>query len=276
MTRCAYRMCRARCSLRVKLSWHGGNSVQKNRCPFFFFPPRDSVVVLSLSEPSSSAPSSASPSPISTSESPPSCDLFDLLEPSRLKDVSCSLRRSGVCIDVSGSFGNGRWPATPPKLWRVGVCGADPSACASFDGGIANSAFGFGVVGVFSSPDRALCGALSEVLTSEKAAAIARWPGEAGFWVPVRLTGESALRCSVCRLSGRKTAQSNRGNVCLRRPLQTARWRVEVVESKTGRYVSGWQSSALLRLREADKRAQRLAGDTRPSAGFLPTLGPSD
>lgn len=30
-------MCRAKCSLRVKLNWHGGNSVQKNRCPFFFF-----------------------------------------------------------------------------------------------------------------------------------------------------------------------------------------------------------------------------------------------
>jgi len=251
--------------------------VQKKRCPFFFFPPRDSVVVLSLSESSPSAPSSASPSPISTSESPASWDLSDRFEPSRFRDVSSSLRQSGVCIDVSGPDGKGRWPATPPKLCRVGVCGADPSARACFDGGLANRAFGFGVVGVFSSPDRALCGALSEVLTSVKAAAIARWPAIVGCWLPVRLTADSARRSVLLpsmQTPRRNDTQSNCGSVNLQRPLQTAKWRVEVFESKTGRYASGWPGSALLRLREASKRAQRLADDTRPLAIFQPTLSP--
>lgn len=44
-------MCRARCSLLVKLSWQGGNSVQKNLCPFFFFCGRpESLAMLSSSD----------------------------------------------------------------------------------------------------------------------------------------------------------------------------------------------------------------------------------
>lgn len=60
-----YRMCLAKCSLLVKLRLQGGNSVQKNRCPFFFFEGLlVSLVTLSLSDPSLS---SSSPSPIRTS-----------------------------------------------------------------------------------------------------------------------------------------------------------------------------------------------------------------
>lgn len=82
-----YRICLAKCSLRVKLSVHGGKSVQKNRWPFFFFDGLcESPSMLSLSVASSSF-SSSSPSPISTS-----CDCCcDLSVPSSLR------------VDVTGS-----------------------------------------------------------------------------------------------------------------------------------------------------------------------------
>lgn len=48
-------MCRAKCSLLVKLKLHGGYSVQKNRWDFFFFVDRvPSAATLSTSDPSSS------------------------------------------------------------------------------------------------------------------------------------------------------------------------------------------------------------------------------
>jgi hypothetical protein len=53
------RMWRARCSLRVKLRMQGGYSVQKKRCPFFFFEGRPSPSPLSCSEPSLGGVSSA-------------------------------------------------------------------------------------------------------------------------------------------------------------------------------------------------------------------------
>lgn len=169
------RMCLARCSLRVKLNWHGGNSVQKNRCPFFFLDGLcESLVTLSLSDPSSSAPSSASPSPISTSSEPP--DTTDRFELPRFNDNSSLFVRSGPCAD-GGSSGRGLWPRTPPKLCRVGVSGADSSAGGSISTGgwREKRAFGVGVVGVLSSPCRVRSGALSEVwTTSWEASAIAR------------------------------------------------------------------------------------------------------
>jgi hypothetical protein len=100
------RICLAKCSLLVKLSWHGGNSVQKKRWPFFFFDGRcESLVTLSLSDPSSSAPSSASPSPISTSSEQP--DTVDLFKLPRFKDNSSLLVRSVPCAD-GGSSGSAR------------------------------------------------------------------------------------------------------------------------------------------------------------------------
>lgn len=65
-----YLMCLARCSLRVKLNLHGGNSVQKNLWPFFFLDTRPvSGSTLSASE----ASSPSSESPISTSCEPVDC-----------------------------------------------------------------------------------------------------------------------------------------------------------------------------------------------------------
>jgi hypothetical protein len=96
-----YRMCRARCSLLVKLKWQGGKSVQKNRCPFFFF----EVIfasLLTLSSSETSTPSS-SPPPISTSCEPTDCDdLCELSLISRLGGVLTS------CDGVKGVEGSGR------------------------------------------------------------------------------------------------------------------------------------------------------------------------
>ena len=159
------RMCLAKCSLRVKLSWHGGNSVQKKRWPFFFFDGRcESLVTLSLSDPSSSAPSSASPSPISTSSEQP--DAVDLFELPRFNDSSSLLVRSVPC-DEGGSSGSGRWPRTPPKLCRVGVSGAESSIGLSISAGGCweKRTLGVGVVGVSSPACLERSGALSEEWT---------------------------------------------------------------------------------------------------------------
>lgn len=169
------RMCLAKCSLRVKLNWQGGKSVQKKRWPFFFFDGRcESLVTLSLSEPSSSAPSSASPSPISTSsEVPEALDRFEL---PRFSDASSLFARSGPCAD-GGSSGRGRWPRTPPKLCRVGVSGAESSAGWLISVGCWHEkrTLAVGVVGVFSSRCCERSGALSEVWTiSLETSAIAR------------------------------------------------------------------------------------------------------
>lgn len=100
-------MWRAKCSLLVKLRLHGGKSVQKKRCPFFFLDGRfESLVTLSLSEPSLS---SSSPSPICTSWA-------DAIECADLCDSSllCSLlfEAEGVSLNsrpgVNGDEGSGR------------------------------------------------------------------------------------------------------------------------------------------------------------------------
>lgn len=193
------RMCLAKCSLRVKLNWHGGNSVQKKRWPFFFFDGRcESLVTLSLSDPSSSAPSSASPSPISTS----SDDTVDLFELPRFNDASSFFVRSGPCAD-GGSSGSGRWPRTPPKLCRVGVSGAESSAGVSgpVRCWLEKRTFGVGVVGVLSPPCRERSGALSEVWTmSLEASAIARLAGLSG-----RRPESDTQRNAVCERRQRGT-----------------------------------------------------------------------
>lgn len=145
-------MCRARCSLLVKLRLQGGKSVQKKRCPFFFFDGRfESLVTLSLSDPSLS---SSSPSPICTS-----CpEAVDLCESSLL----CSLlfEAEGVSLSsregVKGDEGSGRWPTSPAKVLRVGVL-ADGSSARSSSAALDSAkklVFGRGVVGVVSSPGR--------------------------------------------------------------------------------------------------------------------------
>jgi hypothetical protein len=93
-------MCRAKCSLRVKLKLQGGKSVQKKRCPFFFLEGRfESLVALSLSEPSLSS----SPSPICTS-------CVDLCASSLL--CSLLLEADGVSLSsragTKGDVGSGR------------------------------------------------------------------------------------------------------------------------------------------------------------------------
>lgn len=163
-----YRMCRARCSLRVKLRLQGGNSVQKKRWPFFFFDGRFvSLVTLSLSEPSLS---SSSPSPISVSRCE-AMDCVDRWEPPRLS----SLFVEGVSLSsragVKGEDGSGRWADRPEaKLLRVGVFAAASSAARMssmlLDSG-KNLLLGRGVVGVVSSPVRPDgSGTVSVVLTA--------------------------------------------------------------------------------------------------------------
>lgn len=138
----------------MKLKLHGGNSVQKKRCPFFFFDGRPfSLVTLSLSDPSLS--SSSSPSPICTS-SAVSTDCVDVCDWPRLKlllveGVSLSSREG-----VNGEEGRGRCPAIPMKLLRVGVLregSSDLTSSALFES-LRNLASGRGVVGVVSSPER--------------------------------------------------------------------------------------------------------------------------
>ena len=115
----SYLMCRARCSLRVKLNLQGGKSVQKNRCPFFFFDTRPvSGSMVSISE-------AASPSPSDSSMSI-SCEIFDEKD---CCDCPREMSVSGLCGDENelrnGEVGRGRWPLMPPKLSLVGVFGAD-------------------------------------------------------------------------------------------------------------------------------------------------------
>lgn len=162
-------MCRARCSLLVKLRWQGGKSVQKKRWPFFFFEACfASLLTLSLSEPSRA---SSSPPPISTSWEPTDCE--ERCEFSRLR----ALFLLGVVLSsregVKGDVGSGRWAARPPKLLRVGVF-ADGSSARGSSAGLEsakNLELGRGVVGVVSSPGRPGGGSGTErvVLTAWKA-----------------------------------------------------------------------------------------------------------
>ena len=149
-----YRMCLAKCSLLVKLRLQGGKSVQKKRCPFFFFDGLPlSLFTLSLSDPSLS--SSSSPSPICTS-SAASADCVDvcdcpLLRLLLMEGVSLSSREG-----VNGDDGRGRCPVMPMKLLRVGVLREASSLRVSsplFES-LTNVVPGRGVVGVVSSPER--------------------------------------------------------------------------------------------------------------------------
>lgn len=123
-----YRMCRARCSLRVKLSLQGGKSVHQNLWPFFFLDGRPSASTLSASEPISSSSSS------SISTSCDSTDWVDLCESPRCA-ISGLTVVSGFegCENelAKGEVGNGRWPVTPAKVALVGVLGAETSAVAA-------------------------------------------------------------------------------------------------------------------------------------------------
>jgi hypothetical protein len=147
-------MCLAKCSLLVKLKLQGGKSVQKKRCPFFFFEGLFvSLSTLSLSDPSLS--SSSSPSPICTSwieltDCVDLCD-FPLLLVLLFEGVSLSSR-----VGTKGDEGSGRCPARPGKVLRVGVFAEGSSVRTSWAGleSVPNVLFGRGVVGVVSSPER--------------------------------------------------------------------------------------------------------------------------
>ena len=151
-----YLMWRARCSLLVKLSLHGGNSVQKNLCPFFFLDGLPSASTLSASE---TAPS-PSDSPISTSsDSSAACGC----DSSRF-DTSCLSSTEdggGGCggdtkVLLKGEVGRGRCELIPLNVGFVGVVGAD---WVESSGGREGTIFGGrwtgarGVVGVVASAE---------------------------------------------------------------------------------------------------------------------------
>src|SRR5438552_16145693 len=80
LTKCTNLICLAKCSLRVKLSLHGGKFSQKKRCPFFFFDALDpSVPAISPSDGSLSSESS-----MPTSSDP--LDANDRFESPRCRD----------------------------------------------------------------------------------------------------------------------------------------------------------------------------------------------
>lgn len=147
-------MCRARCSLRVKLNLHGGNSVQKKRCPFFFldgFPV--SASTLSASEP----PSPSSESSISISWD--SADRTDRWESPRLAIPGLVVPNGCVWMLkelLNGELGRGLWPLMPPKSRDVGVLGVDCAEFSPGSGGAERRGVGGcmgarGVVGVVAS-----------------------------------------------------------------------------------------------------------------------------
>lgn len=155
---------------------HGGKSVQKNRCPFFFFDGRfASLEALSLSD---SSLSSWSPSPMCTSclaatDWVDGCDVC-LLRSLLFDGVSLSSREG-----TNGELGSGRWAARPAaKLLRVGVL-ADASSTRASSAPLdaaKNLLLGRGVVGVVSSPARAgrASGTVSVVLTAWKVDMVGR------------------------------------------------------------------------------------------------------
>lgn len=115
----SYLMCLARCSLLVKLSVHGGKSVQKKRCVFFFlFGTFPESLPLSPGEPECSTSTSES----SMSISAESLDFRDRWESFRFGVFALGnlaiWARSG-----KGDFGSGLCAAMPPagKLALVGV-----------------------------------------------------------------------------------------------------------------------------------------------------------
>lgn len=150
-----HRMWRARCSLLVKLNLHGGNSVQKNFWPFFFFVGRPSPSTLSLSDP----PPPPSPSESAISTSCESVEGAERCESSRWTVASRFSTFAG-CVEANvfwnGDVGKGRCPLTPPKLALVGVVGADwvVSSAGRVASGFKDGGAGArGVVGVDASMD---------------------------------------------------------------------------------------------------------------------------
>ena len=136
----------------MKLKLHGGKSVQKNLCPFFFFfglPVSPSI--LSASEPPSPSPSSDSS--ISTSCDPNVC--MDLSEFPRLSSPRWILLAGWFGDDekelLKGDRGRGLCPSMPAKLSLVGVVSAEPSVDGTMWGRSDVVGSARGVVGVVAS-----------------------------------------------------------------------------------------------------------------------------
>lgn len=159
-------MCLARCSLRVKLSWQGGKSVQKNRCAFFFFEGLSpSLPTLSLSEPSSSF-SSSSASPISMScESRGVCAVK-----CELSRFDASFRGLSIIRALDDSSGSGLCPSTPPNECLVGVLAVGSSSFVVADWAPWVASDCRGVVGVCTFPVWVPSGTRRLVLTMAGAA----------------------------------------------------------------------------------------------------------
>lgn len=114
------RICRAKCSLLVKLKLQGGYSVQKNRWDFFFFVDRvPSAATLSSSDPSSS-PSESS---ISTSS-----ESRDFIEYCALSRFAAFLNSEVLAADEGSPALESLCDGKAAKLDLVGVF-----ASSSFD-----------------------------------------------------------------------------------------------------------------------------------------------
>lgn len=137
-----YRMCRAKCSLRVKLRLQGGKSVQKKRWPFFFFFEGRPVSSSALS----GSDASSSSSDPSMSISPDGAGLAER-DGSSVTDAGVGGAGGKEC--VKGEIGSGLLLGMPVKLCLVGVDGGDCS-CDAVDGALSGGARG--VVGVVTSP----------------------------------------------------------------------------------------------------------------------------
>lgn len=113
----SYLMCLARCSLRVKLSLHGGYPLQKKRwLPFFFLLDRvpSAFTLPSPSESPQSSSPAVSLSESSTSISSESLDFFDTVEFARAWDFVLGVDSSvSMAPSGNGDCGNGFCVAIP-------------------------------------------------------------------------------------------------------------------------------------------------------------------
>jgi hypothetical protein len=121
-------MCLAKCSLLVKLSLHGGNSVQKKRCVFFFL-----FVTVPESLPLSPCDPEFSPSDPSISMSAESLDFLERWESFRFGVFAAG---SSVIWASSwnGDVGNGLCAAMPLAVVKFALVGVVVSSGAVFGG----------------------------------------------------------------------------------------------------------------------------------------------
>ena len=115
----------------------------------------------------------------------------------RFNDVVNSLDASCAGSGVIGSSESGFCPCSPPKLFRVGVSGANSSygcwvdACC-----VLNCVLGVGVVGVCSPADLIPSGGLSVVLTAANVAISSAADTSGKTLCPASSAVRFSMRCS--------------------------------------------------------------------------------